>query len=84
MKEQKTAIAVIFADLDYFKKINDQYGHLAGDEVLRETVRRIGAMLRPYDSLGRYGGEELLVVLPVCEAANAAECSRWLKFDPPC
>jgi len=57
-------LAVVMLDIDFFKKVNDTFGHLAGDEVLRETVRRLQAQLRAYDHLGRYGGEEFLLVLP--------------------
>lgn len=59
-------VAVVLADLDHFKLVNDEFGHLAGDETLREASRRMRAVLRDYDSLGRYGGEEFLVVLAGC------------------
>jgi two-component system cell cycle response regulator len=72
-------MSIIFADLDFFKRTNDQYGHLAGDAVLREVSRRVGAVLRPYDSLGRYGGEELLIALPSCDLAGAAEVAERVR-----
>jgi two-component system cell cycle response regulator len=79
-------ISIIFADLDHFKRTNDDHGHLAGDAVLREVAHRITTMLRPYDALGRYGGEELLIVLPTCHsdgALEAAERIRAVVADQP-
>jgi diguanylate cyclase (GGDEF)-like protein len=59
-----TSFGVILMDLDHFKYVNDTYGHLAGDAVLKEAARRMAACIRPYDTLGRYGGEEFLVIAP--------------------
>jgi two-component system cell cycle response regulator len=78
-KRDQAGVAIIFADLDHFKRINDEHGHLAGDAVLREVTQRIGYVLREYDSLGRYGGEELLVVLPTCDAHNALEVAERIR-----
>ena len=58
-------------DLDHFKSVNDTYGHLAGDDVLRETAKRLLTSVRSYDFVGRYGGEEFLVVLNNCNPAYA-------------
>jgi diguanylate cyclase (GGDEF)-like protein len=55
---------LVMLDLDHFKRINDTHGHLAGDEVLREVVRRVQAQVRISDTLGRYGGEEFMLLLP--------------------
>jgi len=52
---------LIMLDIDHFKRVNDKYGHQAGDKVLVEVVKRVKSMLRPYDIIGRYGGEEFLV-----------------------
>ncbi len=57
---------VILADLDRFKSVNDSFGHEAGDFVLREVAGRIQSSIRPYDSAGRYGGEEFIVIAPGC------------------
>lgn len=65
-KRAASSMGVVIADLDRFKNVNDTYGHIAGDIVLRETARRMKHSIRKYDSLGRYGGEEFLLILPDC------------------
>jgi two-component system, cell cycle response regulator len=87
-RRQRTAdpLGVIMADIDYFKKINDTHGHLVGDAVLREVTRRLAVGVRPYDAVGRYGGEEFLIVFPGCNAANlvvGAERLRHCIADQP-
>ncbi len=78
-QRERTPVAAVLADLDHFKKINDTYGHLAGDAVLREVTRRMSATLRPYDALGRYGGEEFLIVAPGCDTAKALNVAERLR-----
>lgn len=70
-RREEQCTAILMGDLDHFKRINDTYGHLAGDEVLKETARRLVASVRSYDFVGRYGGEEFLVSLSNCDPAYA-------------
>lgn len=72
-------LSILMVDLDHFKQINDDHGHLAGDAVLREAARRMGSCVRLYDSLGRYGGEEFLAVLPGCDFEGAAVQAERLR-----
>jgi diguanylate cyclase (GGDEF)-like protein len=61
---ESTPFGIVLADIDHFKAINDTWGHAAGDLALREATNRIKRSLRSYDAVGRYGGEEFLVILP--------------------
>ena len=76
--DRDAPVSVILADLDHFKHINDTYGHLAGDVVLREAARRMRDAVRPYDSIGRYGGEEFLLVLSNCDTIGAVALAERL------
>jgi len=80
-KRDNKSSAVALFDLDFFKKVNDTYGHVVGDEVLCETTKRISSVLRPYDSFGRYGGEEFLLIFPDCNEEEAyLICERIRKL----
>jgi diguanylate cyclase (GGDEF)-like protein len=76
---EKRCIAVLMADLDHFKEVNDKYGHMVGDEVLCEAARRLLNSVRMYDFVGRYGGEEFLVVLTNCDSDNAIKRAEELR-----
>jgi two-component system cell cycle response regulator len=80
-RRECTSLGVLMVDLDHFKAINDTHGHLTGDSVLREVSRRMLAEIRSYDSLGRYGGEEFLVLLPGCQAADTVHKAEQLRLS---
>jgi diguanylate cyclase (GGDEF)-like protein len=75
------ALSVLMVDLDHFKHVNDTHGHLVGDAVLCEAARRMSESVRPYDQVGRYGGEEFLVVLPGCGLDEAGRLAERLRED---
>jgi diguanylate cyclase (GGDEF)-like protein len=74
-----TALGLIMIDVDHFKVINDTRGHAAGDSVLRIIASGIAAVVRPYDSVGRYGGEEFLIVAPGCGLTEACELAERVR-----
>ncbi len=78
-RRQDTSLAVLFLDLNHFKQINDTYGHPAGDAVLAQAAQRLQSCLRPYDFLGRIGGDEFLAILPGMEASALPAKVRALK-----
>jgi diguanylate cyclase (GGDEF)-like protein len=76
-----TAFAIVLADIDHFKYVNDTYGHLAGDAVLKEIARRMTGFTRPYDTVGRYGGEEFLIVVPSSDAMGAIGLAERIRKE---
>ena len=78
-RREKSALGILLCDLDDFKCINDTRGHEAGDEVLREVARHFKGAVRPYDAVGRYGGEEFLILLPGCELPTTRQRAEELR-----
>jgi diguanylate cyclase (GGDEF)-like protein len=70
---------LLLLDLDHFKRVNDRYGHLAGDAVLREVALRFKQNVRSYDFVGRYGGEEFLIALPGCDRAQLRKRAEGIR-----
>lgn len=78
-QRERSSVGVMMIDVDRFKTINDSHGHAAGDAVLKALVNEITQVLRSYDSLGRYGGEEFLVVAPGCDLAACQELAERVR-----
>jgi diguanylate cyclase (GGDEF)-like protein len=74
-----TSISVLMIDLDNFKRLNDDHGHAKGDAVLRDVAGQLVSTLRPSDVIARYGGEELLVIMPKCSLEHAAAKAELLR-----
>jgi two-component system chemotaxis family response regulator WspR len=78
-RREETPLSIVMVDLDNFKTINDSLGHAAGDAVVQQASRRLSACIRPYDHVGRYGGDEFLVVLSNCDREQAGTLSERLR-----
>jgi diguanylate cyclase (GGDEF)-like protein len=76
---ENSCTVIMMCDIDHFKQVNDQYGHAAGDDVLREVARRLQHSVRSYDMVGRYGGEEFLVALNRCDPGSAVARAENLR-----
>jgi diguanylate cyclase (GGDEF)-like protein len=78
-RRSKLPLSLVMFDLDNFKEINDRYGHLAGDTLLKQVAQELAAGLRSTDAVGRYGGEEFLIVLPETDLAGARVVADKLR-----
>ena len=78
VREQKP-FGVILVDIDHFKNVNDTYGHLCGDEVLQAVARRMRECMRPYDTVGRYGGEEFLIIASAADARGTLALAERIR-----
>jgi diguanylate cyclase (GGDEF)-like protein len=77
-KRDDSSLSVLLLDIDHFKTVNDTYGHAVGDEVIRGIADRFSNVVRAYDSVGRYGGEEFLAILPGCDVAGVTDQAHRL------
>lgn len=80
-RRKDRACSLLIMDLDHFKNVNDSYGHLAGDRVLVDFVRRVGGLLRRPDQFGRFGGEEFVALLPETSSAEAAVVAERIRAE---
>jgi two-component system, cell cycle response regulator len=78
-QRENIPLAVAMADIDNFKKVNDCHGHISGDEVLRKVSEQLANSIRAYDSIGRYGGEEFILVLPGSDSTGAVHQADRLR-----
>lgn len=78
-ERQEEQVGLIMADIDHFKSVNDSRGHVAGDLVLRIIGSEVASVVRPYDSVGRYGGEEFLIVVPNCGLSETWELAERVR-----
>jgi len=78
-RREKSCTVIMLCDVDHFKNVNDRYGHNTGDDVLKELARRLQHSVRSYDMVGRFGGEEFLVILNKCDPSSAATRAENLR-----
>jgi two-component system, cell cycle response regulator len=78
-RRDSTSVGIVLVDVDHFKKVNDEFGHETGDCVLKEITKRFSSSLREYDGIGRYGGEEFLLVIPGCDLATTARRANQIR-----
>lgn len=80
-KETPDTLSVVMVDLDHFKRVNDELGHLVGDECLKRMATLLSEVVRAQDALVRYGGEEFLLILPGIDAAQAARIAERARHN---
>jgi diguanylate cyclase (GGDEF)-like protein len=78
-EREKSALVVAMVDIDRFKAVNDTHGHAAGDAVIRDTAAAIRSQLRESDVVGRYGGEEFLMLMPGCGAESGRSIAERVR-----
>ena len=78
-RRDRLSLCCLLLDVDFFKRINDQFGHLAGDRVLRELAQRIESQVRGSDMAARYGGEEFVLLLPATQVDDAVDLANRIR-----
>jgi len=78
-ERQETNLGIIIADIDFFKRVNDSYGHQVGDFVLQEVAKLLHNKCRPYDFVGRYGGEEFIACLPGADLDDTWQAAERMR-----
>jgi two-component system, cell cycle response regulator len=78
-RRDATPVGIVLVDVDHFKKVNDALGHETGDVVLKEVTERLTCSLREYDGVGRYGGEEFLLVIPGCDLGTTVRRANQIR-----
>jgi two-component system cell cycle response regulator len=79
VRRYKEPLSIVMLDIDHFKKVNDKYGHIVGDSVLEEMAKTIGSVIRGTDVVGRYGGEEFIIILPHAEQDAALSVAERVR-----
>jgi diguanylate cyclase (GGDEF)-like protein len=78
-RSKRSSLVLILLDVDYFKRVNDRFGHACGDRALKELARRVSRCVRASDHVGRYGGEEFLCILPDCPLESAMSIAESIR-----